>query len=453
MPAIFIDRQTFLANLRQSKLVESDHLEEIVRQLSETNRGRVIARELVVRGLLTKFQAEMLLAGRTGGFLLGQYRILDQLGQGGMGRVFKAVHQTMNRIVALKVVTSQLVKTDKGRQLFLREVRAAARLMHPNIVTAYDANQIGDRYYMVMEFVDGPNLEQLVRQKGPLPVGQACDFIRQAASGLQFALENHMVHRDIKPANLLVQRAPGSARDTQCVVKILDFGLARLHQRNPDDEPGPNTILTQENTVMGTPDYVSPEQARDLHKVDIRSDLYSLGCTFYYLLSGQVPFPGGSTLEKLVRHGTEEPTPVLSLRPELPAPVAVIVRRLMAKQPAERFQSPAELMAALAAFAVNSPGTWNDPDPNRASLDVGEFGGEDEEAPTPISSGDENTSALIGTLPPSLSETPLSIANMPSMQFRRSFQQEQRRRLIFALIVGLGLAACLGLLVLILALS
>jgi serine/threonine protein kinase len=452
MPATFIDRQTFLANLRQSGLVESAQLEEIVGQLPETNRGRVVAREMVNRGLLTKFQAEMLLAGRTGGFLLGQYRILDQLGQGGMGRVFKAVHQTMHRIVALKVVTSQLVKTEQGRQLFLREVRAAARLMHPNIVTAYDANQIGDRHYMVMEFVDGPNLEQLVRQKGPLPAGQACDFIRQAASGLQFALENHMVHRDIKPANLLVQRAAGSARDTQCVVKILDFGLARLHQRNPDDEPGPNTILTKENAVMGTPDYVSPEQARDLHKVDIRSDLYSLGCTFYFLLTGQVPFPGGSTLEKLVRHGTEEPTQVINLRPEVPAPVAAIVRRLMAKQPAERFQTPAELIAALAPFAVNSPGTWSDPDPNRATFDVREFGSE-EEGRMPVLPGDENMSALIGTLPPSLSETPLSIVNMPSMQFRRSFQQEQRRRLIFAVLLGLGVAACLGLLVLILALS
>jgi serine/threonine-protein kinase len=261
-----------------------------------------------------------------------------------------------------------------------------------------------------------------------------------------------MVHRDIKPANLLVQRAGGSARDTQCVVKILDFGLARLHQRNPNDEPGPNTILTKENTVMGTPDYVSPEQARDLHKVDIRSDLYSLGCTFYYLLTGQVPFPGGSTLEKLVRHGTEEPRPVVELRGDVPQAVAAIVRRLMAKQPAERFQTPAELVAALAPFAVNSPGTWSDPDSTRTLFDIKELAGEDGGS-MPHAPGEDATSALIGTLPPSLSETPLSIVNMPSMQLRRSFQREQRWRLIFALMVGLGLAACLGLVVLILALS
>jgi serine/threonine protein kinase len=453
MPVTFIDRQMFLTNLRQSGLVEAAQLETILGQLPETNRGRVIARELVARGLLTKFQAEMLLAGRTSGFQLGQYRILDQLGQGGMGRVFKAVHQTMNRIVALKVVTSQLVKTEQGRQLFMREVRAAARLMHPNIVTAYDANQISDRHFMVMEFVDGPNLEQLVREQGPLPVGQACDFVRQAAQGLQFALENHMVHRDIKPANLLVQRASGSARDTQCIVKILDFGLARLHQRNPNDEPGTQTILTKANTVMGTPDFLSPEQARDLHKVDIRSDLYSLGCTFYYLLTGRLPFPGGTTLEKLVRHGTEEPTPVESLRPEVPAAMAAIVRRLMAKQPAERFQTPAELAAALAPFAVNTGGTWSDPDPTKAFLDLNEFAGDEEKPVIRSVPGEDATSALIGTLPSSLSETPLSTADMPSMQFRRSFQREQRWRLIFALMVGIGLAACLGLVVLILALS
>jgi len=448
-----MDRQTFLANLRLSGLVEPAQLEEVTLLLPDTNRGRVIARDMVARGLITKFQAEMLLAGRTGGFQLGQYRILDQLGQGGMGRVFKAIHQTMHRVVALKVVTSQLVKTEQGRQLFMREVRAAACLMHPNIVTAYDANQIGDRHYMVMEFVDGPNLEQLVGQKGPLPVGQTCDFIRQAAIGLQFALENHMVHRDIKPANLLVQRAGGRARDSQCVVKILDFGLARLHQRNSEEEPGSNTILTKENLVMGTPDYLSPEQARDLHKVDIRSDLYSLGCTFFFLLTGQVPFPGGSTLEKLVRHGTEEVRSVESLRPDIPPPVAAIVHRLLAKQPAERFQTPAELASALGPFAVSSPGTWSDPDPSRAFLeDRGGLGDEDSE-PIIYAPGEDEASALVGTLPSSLSETPLSPADIPSMRLRRSFQQEQRRRMIFAVLVALGLSACLGLIVLIVALS
>jgi serine/threonine protein kinase len=453
MATTFMDRQTFLANLRMSGLVDQAQLEDVILVLPETNRGRVVARDLVARGLITKFQAEMLLAGRTGGFQLGQYRILEQLGQGGMGRVFKAIHQTMHRVVALKVVTSQLVKTEQGRQLFMREVRAAARLMHPNIVTAYDANQIGDRHFMVMEYVDGPNLEQLVRSQGPLPVGQACDFIRQTALGLQFALENHMVHRDIKPANLLVQRAGGSARDSQCVVKILDFGLARLHQRDPDDESGSNTILTKANTVMGTPDYLSPEQARDLHKVDIRSDLYSLGCTFYFLLTGQVPFPDGSTLEKLVRHGTEEARPVESFRKDIPLPVAAIVRRLMAKQPGERFQIPAELVAALTPYAVNSPGTWSDLDPSRIFLEESLMLEDGDSEQVIYAPGDDEASALVGTLPSSFSETPLSIDDFPSMKVQRSFQQEQRRRMIFAILVALGLSACVGLLLVIVALS
>ena len=207
----------------------------VMGRLPETPRGRVVARALVEQGLLTKFQAELLLAGSTSGFLLGQYRILDQLGRGGMGRVFKAEHQTMNRVVALKVLSPHLLKTPKAQQMFQREVRAAARLVHPNIVTAYDANQIDDRYFLVMEFVDGPNLDQLVRERGPLPVGQACDFIRQAADGLQYAHELGMVHRDIKPANLLVQRSAGQPPtfDRACV-KILDFGLARLQSRDAE---------------------------------------------------------------------------------------------------------------------------------------------------------------------------------------------------------------------------
>jgi serine/threonine protein kinase len=449
-----MDRQTFLANLRQSGLIESQQLEEALNRLPETNRGRLIARDLVGRGLLTKFQAEMLLAGRTNGFVLGQYRILDQLGQGGMGRVFKAVHQTMNRVVALKVVTSSLVKTEQGRELFQREVRAAARLIHPNIVTAYDANQLGDRHFMVMEFVDGPNLEQLVRDQGPLPVGQACDLIRQVANGLQFALEMGMVHRDIKPANLLAQRG-GARRNPNCVVKILDFGLARLNQRQPEDESGSNTILTKQNTVMGTPDFLSPEQARDVHKADIRSDLYSLGCTFYYLLTGQVPFPGGSTLEKLVRHGTEESVPVEELRPEVPPPVATIVRRLMAKKPNERFQTPAELAAALEPFAVEGPGTWADANPGAVpwgpgldSLDEPSTSREGESAGLrPSGEVGEERSALAATFPLSLLETPLSAAGMPSMLIRRSDQQDQRRKLLFAFLVAAIITALMGLII------
>lgn len=427
-----IDREAFLANLRKSNLLAPERYDAVVAELPDTERSLSLARALVKRGVLTKFQAEMLLAGRTGGFTLGQYRVLDQLGRGGMGRVFKAIHQTMNRVVALKVVSSRLLKTDKAQKMFQREVRAAARLLHPNIVTAYDANQIGERHYMVMEFVDGPNLEQLVRDKGPLSVGQACDFIRQAAMGLQYAHEMGMVHRDIKPANLLVQPVVVDGKATRCVVKILDFGLARLQDSNQADGGSlEGSIVTEQNTVMGTPDYLSPEQAHCLHTVDIRSDLYSLGCSMYYLLTGQLPFPDGTTLEKLMRHSTEEATPIEKLRPEVPPVVANIVRRLMAKKPEERHQTPAELAAALAPFALSEPPTWTS---NK----------EDELADGPTPDGDSDN-ALAGTLPAS-SLTPMSDVSVPS----RGPGGKPRRIRVITLVVSLlvALAVLAGLVVL-----
>jgi len=436
-----IDRHTFLANLRESGLLPAQQLETAIDGLPETERARVVARTFVDRGLITKFQAEMLLAGRTGGFILGQYRILDQLGRGGMGRVFKAEHQTMNRVVALKVLAGHLVKTEKAQLMFQREVRAAARLVHPNIVTAYDANQIGDRYYLVMEYVDGPNLEELVRDLGPLPIGQACEFIRQAALGLQYAHELGMVHRDIKPANLLVQH--GKGQGAGCNVKILDFGLARLHADGDPGEASEDSIMTAHNTVMGTPDYMAPEQARDLHKVDIRSDLYSLGCTFFYLLTGHVPYPGGSTMEKLVRHTTEETPQVEDARANIPAPVAAIVRRLMAKDPNARFQTPTELAAALAPFAVQGPTGWAGHESrfylsDSPAVTPLQFGGDD----AAVRPNDpDGSSALAGTLSNDLLLTPMSVTELPSMLIRRAVQQDQRRRLKIAVAVAVSLVS------------
>jgi serine/threonine protein kinase len=437
-----MDRQAFLANLRQSGLLTAEQLANAISSLpASAVSGRQVAKALFERGVLTRFQAELLLAGRTAGFLLGQYRILDQLGRGGMGRVFKAEHTTMHRIVALKVLANHLVKTEKAQQLFQREVRAAARLVHPNIVTAYDANQIDNRYYLVMEYVDGPNLDELVRERGPLPVNLACEFIRQAAAGLQYAHEQGMVHRDIKPANLLVGRA-GSGY----IVKILDFGLARLHSRVQPD--GKDSLLTHENAVMGTPDYLSPEQARNLSQVDIRSDLYSLGCTLYYLLSGQVPYPGGTTVEKLVRHNTEEPRPVEQLRPGIPPTVAAIVRRLMAKSPAARFQTPAELAAALAPFASTGSGPAAAAAPAPAAvaaappllkaIPLSPL----EMPPQPGDSFDDDESA-VGTLPLDLAATPMSFSGMPSMHLKRAVEQDQARRLKFAIYTAVGIVLAL----------
>jgi eukaryotic-like serine/threonine-protein kinase len=350
-----IDRTTFLTHLRQSGLLTDEQLAGVQNKLPDSNRGRVVARVLVELGLLTKFQAERLLIGRTQGFLLGQYRILDQLGRGGMGRVFKAEHRAMNRIVALKVLAPNVLKTDRARELFSREVRAIGQLVHPNLVTAYDANEANGRAYLVLEYVDGPNLEQLVRSRGPLPYNQACDYMRQAAHGLQCAHNKGMVHRDLKPANILVQRKD----NTHDLVKISDFGLARLQTPGVETSASyAGTILMKDNTVMGTPDYLSPEQARNMHKADIRSDLYSLGCTFYYLLTGQVLFPGGNAMDKLIRHSTEKPLLVTDLRPEVPKEITTIVMKLLEKRPEDRYQTPVELAAALEPYAVSGTIPW-----------------------------------------------------------------------------------------------
>jgi serine/threonine protein kinase len=381
-----ISRESFVENLRRSGLVDEVALERSLEQIPATERGKVVARALVKQGLLTRFQAELILGGRTFGFFLGQYRIVDQLGQGGMSKVYKAVHERMHRAVALKLLAPQLVKTPKARQLFDREVRAAGRLTHPNIVTAYDAGHIADRHFLVMEWVDGPNVEQFVRKHGPLPVGLACEIIRQAGLGLAYAHELEMVHRDIKPSNLLIQRVGKSATP---LVKILDFGLARLHEHRAGDADA--TLVTKNNTVMGTPDYLSPEQARTV-EVDIRSDLYSLGCTFYFLLTGRVPFPGGSAHNKMQRHATAEPAPI---EQDLPAPVLAILRRLMAKNPEDRFQTPEQLIAAVTPFAVPVVPFWkraweNPPADETGTEDSGE------------------SDAMTATLLPDMSPTPLA---------------------------------------------
>ncbi len=430
-----VDRQTFLKRLRKSGLLTDEQWAELERKLPDTERGRVVARALVMWGWLTKFQAERVLVGRTQGFHLDQYRILDELGRGGMGRVFKAEHRIMRRVVALKVLSPELLQTDKAQELFLREIRAAARLVHPHIVGAFDARQAGGRHYLVMEFVDGPNLDQLVRDNGPLPVGQACAYVKQVASGLQCAHEQGLVHCDIKPANILVQRA--ADQRSPGVVKVSDFGIAMLRDHGPDGDPaGPRP--KGDAGVVGTPDYVAPEQARDMNRADIRSDLYSLGCTFYFLLSGRVPFPGGDSLEKLVRHGTEEPAPVESLRPDVPEGVAALVRRLMAKDPARRFQAPADLEEALAPFAGGSS-PWVLP---RA-------GAPDEGWPSSdpdIDADEDDASALVNTLPPDLAPTSSSTLTPDRRRGKRRVLTLPLL-IVAAVLAGLLLAAALVLLI------
>jgi serine/threonine-protein kinase len=362
MQPTITDRSTFLAHLRQSGLLPATQIRDIACQFPQVANAAEFARALVRQGTLTRFQARMLLAGRTNGFFVGPYRILELVGHGGMGRVYKALHVPMNRTVALKVLSPSLVKTPKARALFLQEVQTAAQLNHPNIVHAYDAAAIDGRHFLAMEFVQGATLGQIVKQRGRLPVGVACEVIRQAALGLAHAHDMGLVHRDIKPANLMLSvvrgpstlvqdntGSPTAALGPSLQVKILDFGLAQLQRRRK--RPETEEADTGRHPITGTPDFMSPEQARNRDRVDIRSDLYSLGCTFYYLLTGKVPFPGGGVLDKLIRHHSEVATAPDKLRPKIPAGVAAIVMELLAKDPADRFQTPKELAEALVPHA------------------------------------------------------------------------------------------------------
>jgi tRNA A-37 threonylcarbamoyl transferase component Bud32 len=334
-----------VAALRDSGLLDEEQQRQVPALAVRFPDPPALARQLEHLGWLTSYQAEELLAGRGDELVLGQYVILSLLGQGGMGKVLKARHRLMKRVVALKVIRSTLLADPRAVQRFRREIAAVSQLDHPNIVSAFDANQIGNTHFLVMEFVEGTDLARLVKEHGPLPVGLACNCIRQAALGLQHAHEQRMVHRDIKPANLLLSRS--AAPGLPAVVKILDMGLARLHAEEGDG-------LTHTGAIMGTPDYIAPEQASDSHQVDIRADLYSLGCTFYYLLTGEPPFPGGTAMEKLFKHQYVSPRPVEVRRPELPSALTAIVGRLLAKRAEERFQTPAELAEALAPLSVIS---------------------------------------------------------------------------------------------------
>jgi serine/threonine protein kinase len=327
---------------------------------------RLVARALMRRGWLTVYQVNQLLAGHGSELILGPYHILDRLGQGGQSLVFKARHPERGWIVALKVIRHELLDSSEARQQFLSEMEAMAQLDHPNVVEFWDAGEASQTFYCAMEFVEGTDLGKLVHLTGMLPPAQASDYIRQTATGLQHAHERNLIHRDIKPVNLILTSPPAPkvapilARiDTQpprplppSIIKILDWGLACL--RPPSERQSGPGNATPTRAIIGTADYLSPEQARNADTADIRSDIYSLGCTFYYLLTGQPPFPGGSLMQKLIQHQKAEPAPVESLNPEVPPALAAIVRRMMAKDPEERFQTPAAVALALAPFVRKS---------------------------------------------------------------------------------------------------
>jgi serine/threonine-protein kinase len=308
---------------------------------------------------LATYQIEQLTLGRTHALTVGPYILLDRLGEGATSVVFRARHRHLQRIVALKVIRKELLR-DVSHDVLDRvnqEFRAAGRLSHPHVVHAYDAGPVGNTLFIAMEYVQGVNLRELVEKRGPLPHAQATDYIRQACLALHHAVANGVVHRDVKPSNLIVSGLPGSGEPAVPgypwgLVKLLDLGLARIHHLGQAHSSG---MLTQKGTVMGTADYMAPEQALDAHGVDVRADLYSLGCTLYFLLAGKPPFVGGTFVHKIERHRLEEATPIERIVPGVPADLAAALKQLLAKRPEDRFPSPTAAFLALGGTPASLP--------------------------------------------------------------------------------------------------
>lgn len=326
--------------IRKSKLVAEDRLRRYLARLDPRELDALAPEDLLDRfvddGLLTPFQADQLGHGRYQGFVLGGYRIQARIGRGGMGQVFLAEQMNTGRRVAVKVLHKAAHNTPLARERFVREALASAKLAHPNIIQVLDANPESDPPYLVMEYVDGVSLQAAVAQYGPLAPAEAAECARQIALGLQHASDAGLVHRDIKPANVLLDR--------RGVAKILDLGIVRVVGEVL-------TQLGQSDVILGTVEYLAPEQALS-SQVDGRADIYSLGATLYFLLTGRPPFPDGDARTKILQLARESPVPLRQLAPSVPPGLADVVDKMLAKEPEERYQWASEAAQALAPYAT-----------------------------------------------------------------------------------------------------
>jgi serine/threonine protein kinase len=343
----------------KSKLLPAEEVEALYKRWKEERPGsdtRIdsFRRFLVNRRALTEYQALLVQRGRTDGFFIGGYKILDQIGKGHMGGVYKAVHN-FGQIVALKILPASKAKNTHILGRFQREARLLTQLDHPNVVRAFQVGESGGIHYIVMEFLEGETLDEVLDRRTRLPVTEATRLMCQVLDGLQHLHDRRTVHRDIKPANLMLSpsTAEGKSDTTwDATLKILDIGLGRELFDEDVPEAQIETQLTQEGAVLGTPDYLAPEQAKDARSADIRADIYSVGCVLYHCLAGRPPFPETNIMAQMVKHATEKPVPLSAFVDNLPPGFQQVIDRFLAKAITERFPTPAEAAAALKPFAT-----------------------------------------------------------------------------------------------------
>lgn len=333
-PALDESTRSFVRRILEAGLAQIDDLKKVVVSLmaeSSHFTPERLAAGLVAAGILTQWQSTKLLAGKSRGFYLGSYRLLRPLGKGGMGVVYLGEHQVMKRLMALKILPPEATRDPRRIERFKEEARACAQLDHPNIVRAYDFAEGGTKLYIVMEYVDGIDLQHAVQRDGVMSISDVMDVLVQATAGLAHAHERGIIHRDIKPSNLLLR--------TDGVVKVSDLGLARIGWTGEED--------SGKRRLMGTVDFVAPEQAINSKTVDARADIYSLACTLYYLLAGRPPFTGDTVAKRLARHQTAPVPDIRLLRKDCPASIAELTTRMMAKRPDDRPKSAVELLSQL----------------------------------------------------------------------------------------------------------
>jgi serine/threonine protein kinase len=342
-----VNAEKFLELVKKSQLAEADQLETALARIRIQHSGQLpgdalkLAECLQQEKIITGWHAEKLLQGKYKGFFLGKYKLLGHIGSGGMSSVYLAEHTMMRDYRAIKVLPpSKMVKSSYLAR-FQQEAKAIASLNHPNIVRAYDIDNQGDTHYIVMEYVAGDDLQTLVKKKGPLPVAVVANYIMQAAHGLQHAHDCGLIHRDVKPANFLLGK--------NGVVKLLDLGLALF-----TDEGKASLTIDHNDKVLGTADYLAPEQALNSHGVDQRADLYGLGCTMYYLLTGQPPFPDGSIAQRIAKHQKIMPTEIRKLRPDCPGELEGICWKLIQKDPNYRYSSAQQAAEVLQSWMVKA---------------------------------------------------------------------------------------------------